>query len=54
MIPEMSQGVVSAPLGVALLTNDLIYDRLAPGVLDELRRRNPVTERGHRSHHHHQ
>lgn len=45
---------VKRPSIIGKMTNDLIYDRLAPGVLDELRRRNPVTEGGHRSHHHHQ
>lgn len=32
------------------LTNDLIYTRLAPGVLAELRRKNPTTAPGHRKH----
>lgn len=35
-------------------TNDLIYKRLAPGVLDELQRVNPKTESGGRSAKHHQ
>ena len=35
-------------------TNDIVYERLAPGVLDELRKRNPVDERGHRKVKHHQ
>ena len=31
-------------------TNDIVYERLAPGVLDELRRRTPRTPAGNRSH----
>lgn len=33
---------------VGKYTNDLVYSRLAPGVLDELRDRNPTNERGQR------
>ena len=36
------------------LTNDIIYKRLAPGVLDELRRKNPVLRTGRRATAHHQ
>ncbi len=36
------------------LTNDLVYRRLAPGVLDELRKKNPVLESGNRKHKHFQ
>ena len=35
-------------------TNDVVYDRLAPGVLDELRRKNPTLPAGYRKNHHHQ
>jgi len=35
-------------------TNDLVYDRLAPGILTELRERNPRDERGNRKAKHHQ
>ena len=35
-------------------TNDLIYERLAPGILDELQARNPITEKGTRKQKHHQ
>ena len=34
--------------------NDVVYERLAPGVLEELRRLNPPTDKGHRKHRHHQ
>ena len=36
------------PSVVGKYTNDIIYDRLAPGVLEELRRANPVDEKGYR------
>jgi len=39
---------------VGTWTNDLVYDRLAPGVLEELQRRNPVNESGYRGAKHHQ
>ena len=39
---------------IAHWTNDIVYERLAPGVLEELRKRNPPNERGHRPHKHHQ
>ncbi len=35
-------------------TNDLIYERIAPGVLDELRRVNPILPSGRRKSKHHQ
>ncbi len=35
-------------------TNDLVYARLAPGVLAELQKLNPPTEKGYRKHRHHQ
>lgn len=36
------------------IVNDLVYARLAPGILEELRKRNPVTEKGYRKHKHFQ
>ena len=44
---------VKNPGVVGKCTNDLVYDRLAPGVLDELRIRNPKVD-GRRKHAHHQ
>lgn len=35
-------------------TNDFVYKRLAPGVLDELKLRNPKLPSGHRGNKHHQ
>jgi hypothetical protein len=42
------------PMLTAHITNDLIYRRLAPGVLTELRRLNPPDEHGRRKHKLHQ
>jgi P63C domain len=39
---------------VGKLVNKYIYEQLPPGVLDELRRLNPRTERGYRAHKHFQ
>ena len=35
-------------------TNDIVYDRLAPGVLNDLRRINPTLPAGYRKNRHHQ
>jgi len=45
---------VNRPSVVAHYTKDLIYQRLAPGILEELERRNPQNEKGARKHRHHQ
>ncbi|MCY3715550.1 MAG: P63C domain-containing protein [Chloroflexi bacterium] len=45
---------INRPAVVDHYTNDLIYERLAPGVLEELRARNPVITNGNRKHKHHQ
>ena len=46
---------IKRPSVIGRYTNDIVYDRLAPGVLDELRRRNPVIpEKKRRLHKHHQ
>jgi len=47
-------GTLKRPQYVGHLTNNLIYKRLAPGVLVELRMKNPVTESGRRRSTHHQ
>lgn len=39
---------------VGRYTNDIVYERLAPGVLAELQKLNPPTEKGYRKHRHHQ
>jgi hypothetical protein len=45
---------VNRPSVVGHYTNDLVYERLAPGIVDELQRRNPRGESGNRPHKHHQ
>jgi hypothetical protein len=45
---------VRRPSVVGHYTNDLVYGRLAPGLLDELKRLNPKTETGRRKAKHHQ
>ena len=47
-------GRVKRPQYIGHLTNDLVYARLAPGVLKELRKKNPTTDAGHRRSRHHQ
>ena len=42
------------PSVVAAWTDDFVYDRLAPGLTEELRVKNPVAESGRRNHKHHQ
>lgn len=39
---------------VGKLINSLIYEQLPPGVLEQLKQRNPPNERGYRTHKHHQ
>ena len=45
---------VKRPILVGKLTNDIVYERLAPGVLAELENKNPKDERGKRKSTHHQ
>ena len=42
------------PSVVGRYTNDLVYNRLTSGLLEELRRHNPMTDKGYRRHKHHQ
>ena len=42
------------PSVIGHYTNDFVYDRIAPGVLAELRQRNPVLPQGWRKNRHHQ
>ncbi len=51
---EYKPGSAKRNQGVGKMINTHIYGKLPPGVLDELRRRNPVTETGYRRHKHHQ
>lgn len=45
---------VKRPILVGKLTNDLVYERLAPSLLQELEQRNPKDEKGRRKTTHHQ
>lgn len=45
---------VKRPKYVGKLTNELVYEKLPKGVLDELRSKNPVTPRGYRKYRHFQ
>lgn len=45
---------MKGPRVLGRYTNDLVYERLAPGVLDELRRLNPVMPYGTRKNKHYQ
>lgn len=48
-------GAAAKPGYIGHLTNDLIYSRLAPAVLEDLRRKNPIApETGRRKRKHHQ
>ena len=42
------------PQVIGHYTNNLVYDRIAPGVLAELRERNPVLPQGWQKNRHHQ
>ena len=42
------------PSVIAAWTDDFVYDRLAPGLTEELRTKNPVADSGRRNHKHHQ
>ena len=45
---------INRPQVVANYTKDLVYARLAPGILTELENRNPLDDKGNRRHKHHQ
>lgn len=47
---DYSSNSVQRPRYFGLLTNNVIYDRLAPGVLEELKRVNPKDDAGRRKH----
>lgn len=52
--PYSEASAVKRPGVVGKWTNDIVYRRLAPGVLEELRKKNPVVAPGRRKHKHHQ
>jgi hypothetical protein len=45
---EYPDATVQKPRYFGVLTNDVVYDRLAPGVLDELKKINPKSDTGRR------
>ena len=45
---------VNPPQVVGRYTREIVYERLAPGIIEELERRNPVLESGERVSKHHQ
>lgn len=45
---------VNRPGVVGRYTQDIVYERLAPGILEELEKRNPKDEKGNRPSKHHQ
>lgn len=45
---------VNPPQIVAKYTNDIVYSRLTPGLLEELEKKNPKNEKGYRRTKHHQ
>jgi len=45
---------VNRPSVVGKYTNDIVYERLAPGILEELKQRNPKDEKGQRKSRFHQ
>lgn len=49
-----SEIATKRPSYIGTLTNDIVYDRLAPGVLKELKRKNPTDDKGRRRHKHFQ
>jgi hypothetical protein len=51
---RQKQGKGAGPRVVGKYTNDFVYARLAPGILDELQNRNPADEHGRRRVKHHQ
>lgn len=51
---EYVPGEVKRPGVVGRWINDIVYERLAPGILEELQRLNPKNESGNRAVRHHQ
>lgn len=49
-----SEFTTKRPPLIGKLTNDIVYERLAPGVLEELRTKNPKNEKGRRQSKHFQ
>ncbi len=50
---KLDKKTMRMPGVVGRYTNDIVYDRLAPGIFDELKKINPVQENGRRKSKHH-
>ena len=50
----VSEALTKRPSVVGTYTNNIVYERIAPGILEELQKRNPVTDNKRRTHKHHQ
>lgn len=51
---KYEEGNTSHPSVVGLWTNDIVYERLAPRILERLQALNPIDESGQRKYKHHQ
>ncbi|OYY46638.1 MAG: hypothetical protein B7Y56_03465 [Gallionellales bacterium 35-53-114] len=51
---EINPLSVKKPQVVGKYTTDIVYERLAPGIVEELERKNPKNDRGQRKTRHHQ
>lgn len=51
---QFREGHLRGPRFVGKLINQFVYEKLPPGVLPELQRKNPTTDSGYRRHKHHQ
>ena len=49
-----SEIATKRPAYIGRLTNDIVYERLAPGVLEELKIKTPKDDKGRRKHRYHQ
>jgi len=49
-----NEKLIKRPSVIGHYTNDLVYKRLAPGVLNELKEKNPSIKSGYRKRRHHQ
>jgi len=52
-LKKWNWNIKKRPPFVGKITNDIVYSRLAPGVLEELQKRNPLNDKGFRKTQHH-
>ncbi|MBL9029783.1 MAG: P63C domain-containing protein [Caedimonas sp.] len=53
-LKKWNWGIQKRPPFIGKITNDIVYSRLAPHILEELQKRNPVNDKGTRKAKHHQ